>query len=75
MSTIRFHRSIYFPDAIAEGVTVFADYGRLEVDDSDSNYVSVSVAADDAGRQEALEGAFANYVLGASVHAHQEQAG
>jgi len=75
VSTVRFHRSIYFPDAVSEGVAVFAEYGQLRIDESDADYIEVSVDATDTDSEGALVGAFANYVLGASVHAHQEQAG
>ena len=75
MKRMRFHRSIYFPRAIAEAVAVFAEHGEITIDDSDADYVEVAVVASDASAEYAVAGAFGNYVLGASVHAHQQQAG
>ena len=75
MSTIRFHRSLYFLDAVAEAVAVFAEHGEFKLDNSGSDYIEVEVETPDPNHSQALIGAFSNYVLGASVHTHQQQAG
>ena len=75
MKRVRFHRSIYFANAVAQGVAMFAEFGRIRIDDSGADYIEVDVEAPDASEERALVGAFGNYVLGASVHAHQQQAG
>jgi hypothetical protein len=72
---MRFHRSIYFPRAVAEAVAMFAEHGDLTIDDSGADYIEVGIVASDASAEYAVAGAFGNYVLGASVHAHQQQAG
>ena len=71
MRTLRFHRSLYVPAAVSEAVAVFAEHGQVQVDDASGDHVVVHLAAADSGDDEALAGAFANYVLGASVHAQQ----
>ena len=71
MKTIRFHRSIYAPAALSEAVAVFAQHGDLRVDDSGPDHFIVHVRATDQSQEDALAGTFANYVFGASVHAHQ----
>jgi len=75
MTRVRFHRAIYFPEAVSEAVAVFAGYGDLRISDEDPDYIEVDVRAPDGDPEDALVGAFANYALGASVHAHQQQAG
>ena len=73
MTTLRFHRSIYASTAIAEAVAMFAEYGQVRVDDSDPERIIVHVAAAEQAEDEMLAGAFGNYALGASVHAHQRE--
>jgi|SoiMethySBSTD1v2_1073268.scaffolds.fasta_scaffold01166_19 hypothetical protein len=73
MRTLRFHRSLYAPAAVSEAIAVFAEHGQVQIDDSSGDHVIVHLAAVDRGDEEALAGAFANYVLGASVHAQQRQ--
>ena len=73
-TTLRFHRSMYVATAIAEAVAVFADHGQVRLDDSDAAYIIVRLDALELGQDDALAGAFGNYALGASVHAHQRQA-
>lgn len=74
MTTLRFHRSVYAAAAVAEAAAVFADHGQVRLDDSDAAYIIVRLDALEAGQDDALAGAFANYALGASVHAHQQPA-
>ncbi len=71
MTTLRFHRSIYAPAAVSEAVAVFAGHGQLRIDDSEPEHVVVELVAPE--QEDALAGAFGNYVLGASVHSHQRQ--
>ena len=71
MRTLRFHRSLYAPTAVAEAVAVFADHGQVQLEDTGSDHVIVRLAATDQSDEGAMAGAFANYVLGASVHARQ----
>ena len=73
MTSVRFHRSIYGAAAIAEAVAMFAEHGQLRVDDSDAERIVVHLAASEQAGDVALAGAFANYALGASVHAHNRQ--
>ena len=75
MRTLRFHRSLYAPAAVSEAVAVFAGHGQLQLDDSSLDHVVVHIDASDSGEENALAGAFGNYVLGASVHAQQRQPG
>lgn len=71
MKTMRFHRSIYVPAALSEAVAVFAEHGDLRVDDSSADHIIVQLRPSDDSQEDALAGMFANYALGASVHARQ----
>jgi hypothetical protein len=75
MRTLRFHRSLYAPAAVSEAVAVFAGHGQVQLDDSNVDHVVVNLDASDPGDENALAGAFGNYVLGATVHAQHRQPG